>query len=60
MPQTEVAEFFRGSSNTVNRWIRKGALKPTRTLGGHKRFRTSEILALAGLNKPVPDPPPAA
>nr|WP_083936452.1 helix-turn-helix domain-containing protein [Nocardiopsis ganjiahuensis] len=50
MTQPEVAALFRVSSHTVSRWIRKGALSPFRTLGGHKRFHTSEILALAGLN----------
>lgn len=54
MTQAEVADFFRVTSHTVNRWIRKGALAPTRTPNGHKRFRTSDILALAGLADPAP------
>lgn len=60
MTQTKVAELFRVSSITITRWIRQGALTPFRTLGGHKRFRATEVLALAGLPRPTaePEPPP--
>jgi excisionase family DNA binding protein len=41
----EVAEIFRVNSKTVSRWAQSGKLSVVRTLGGHRRFRRSEIEA---------------
>jgi len=42
---SEVAEMFRVNPKTVTRWARAGKISAIRTLGGHRRFRKSEILA---------------
>jgi excisionase family DNA binding protein len=39
----EVAAMFRVSPKTVTRWARAGKLTAMRTLGGHRRFRASEV-----------------
>ncbi|MHB1786528.1 MAG: BldC family transcriptional regulator [Acidimicrobiales bacterium] len=39
----EVAALFRVNPKTVTRWARSGKLTAVRTLGGHRRFRASEI-----------------
>jgi excisionase family DNA binding protein len=39
----EVAEMFRVNPKTVTRWARAGKITAVRTLGGHRRFRASEI-----------------
>ena len=39
----EVARLFRVNPKTVTRWARAGKLTAIRTLGGHRRFRASEI-----------------
>ncbi len=39
----EVAAIFRVSPKTVTRWARAGKISAVRTLGGHRRFRASEI-----------------
>ncbi|HVW33452.1 MAG TPA: BldC family transcriptional regulator [Acidimicrobiia bacterium] len=41
----EVAEMFRVNPKTVTRWARSGKISAIRTLGGHRRFRKSEVLA---------------
>lgn len=40
---SEVAALFRVNPKTVTRWARAGKLNAIRTLGGHRRFRASEI-----------------
>ena len=40
---SEVAQMFRVNPKTVTRWARAGKLNAIRTLGGHRRFRSSEI-----------------
>lgn len=42
----EVAALFRVSPKTVTRWARAGKLTAMRTLGGHRRFRASEVREL--------------
>ena len=42
----EVAEFFRVDPKTVTRWAKAGKLNSIRTLGGHRRYRESEIRQL--------------
>ncbi|MGW4424819.1 BldC family transcriptional regulator [Streptosporangium sp. NPDC004631] len=43
---TEVALMFRVDPKTVNRWALAGKLASVRTLGGHRRYRKNEVLAL--------------
>jgi excisionase family DNA binding protein len=40
---SEVAAMFRVNPKTVTRWARSGKISAIRTLGGHRRFRASEI-----------------
>lgn len=40
---SEVAALFRVNPKTVTRWARAGKLNAIRTLGGHRRFKASEI-----------------
>lgn len=42
----EVAALFRVDPKTVTRWAKAGKLTPIRTLGGHRRYRESEVHAL--------------
>lgn len=42
----EVAAVFRVDAKTVTRWAAAGKLASTRTLGGHRRFRASDVQAL--------------
>ena len=45
----EVATLFRVDPKTVTRWAKAGKLASIRTLGGHRRYRESEVrLLLAG------------
>ena len=39
----QVAELFNVNPKTVTRWARAGKLTAIRTLGGHRRFKASEI-----------------
>jgi len=43
---SEVAVMFRVNPKTVTRWARAGRISAVRTLGGHRRFRASEIRQL--------------
>ena len=40
---SEVAVLFRVDPKTVTRWARAGKIASLRTVGGHRRFRTSEV-----------------
>lgn len=42
----EVAKLFRVDPKTVTRWAKAGKLTAIRTLGGHRRYRKSEVQAL--------------
>jgi excisionase family DNA binding protein len=44
----EVAALFRVDPKTVTRWAKAGKLTSLRTLGGHRRYRESEIRKLLG------------
>lgn len=44
----EVAALFRVDPKTVTRWARAGKLNSLRTLGGHRRYRETEVLSLLG------------
>jgi excisionase family DNA binding protein len=43
---TEVASLFRVDPKTVTRWAKSGKLTSIRTLGGHRRYKESEVKAL--------------
>ncbi len=40
---SEVASLFRVDPKTVTRWAKAGKLSSIRTLGGHRRYRESEV-----------------
>ena len=40
---SEVASLFRVDPKTVTRWAKAGKLTSIRTLGGHRRYRESEV-----------------
>ncbi|MEP6697765.1 MAG: BldC family transcriptional regulator [Pseudonocardiales bacterium] len=42
----EVATMFRVDPKTVTRWAKAGKLGSIRTLGGHRRYKESEVRAL--------------
>ncbi len=39
----EVAALFRVDPKTVTRWAKDGKLAAIRTLGGHRRYRESQV-----------------
>lgn len=43
---SEVARRFKVDPKTVTRWAKAGKLSSIRTLGGHRRFKASEVEAL--------------
>jgi excisionase family DNA binding protein len=43
---SEVATLFRVDPKTVTRWAKAGKLASIRTLGGHRRYRESEVRLL--------------
>ena len=52
----EVAALFRVDPKTVTRWAKAGKLTSIRTLGGHRRYRESEVRAvLSGVPAPRPE-----
>jgi excisionase family DNA binding protein len=42
----EVASLFRVDPKTVTRWAKAGKLNSIRTLGGHRRYKESEVKTL--------------
>ena len=42
----EVAALFRVDPKTVTRWAKAGKLNSIRTLGGHRRYKESEVKSL--------------
>ena len=53
---SEVASLFRVDPKTVTRWAKAGKLSAVRTLGGHRRYRESEVRnLLAGVPNPRPE-----
>jgi excisionase family DNA binding protein len=50
----EVAALFAVDPKTVTRWARNGKLNAIRTLGGHRRYRASEVKALLDLDNDEP------
>jgi excisionase family DNA binding protein len=51
---SEVAALFRVDPKTVTRWAKAGKLTSIRTLGGHRRYRESEVRSLLGGNTSDP------
>ena len=50
----EVASLFRVDPKTVTRWAKAGKLTSIRTLGGHRRYKESEIKSLlTSISKPM-------
>jgi excisionase family DNA binding protein len=43
---SEVAALFRVDPKTVTRWAKAGKLTSIKTLGGHRRYKESEVKAL--------------
>lgn len=43
---SEVAALFRVDPKTVTRWAKSGKISSIRTLGGHRRYRESEVKQL--------------
>jgi excisionase family DNA binding protein len=53
---SEVASLFRVDPKTVTRWAKAGKLSAVRTLGGHRRYRESEVRdLLAGVPRQRPE-----
>ena len=48
----EVAALFRVDPKTVTRWAKAGKLTSIRTLGGHRRYKESEVKALLKMITP--------
>lgn len=46
MTPAEVAALFRVDPKTVARWAAAGKIQTIRTLGGHRRYRATEVQAL--------------
>lgn len=44
----EVATMFRVDPRTVTRWAKSGRLTSVHTLGGHRRYRETEVRELLG------------
>lgn len=40
---SEVAAMFRVDPKTITRWAKSGRLESFRTLGGHRRYRLSDV-----------------
>jgi excisionase family DNA binding protein len=49
----EVAAMFRVDPKTVTRWAKAGKVTSIRTLGGHRRYRESEVRQL--MNGAIPE-----
>jgi len=48
----EVASLFRVDPKTVTRWAKAGKLTSIRTLGGHRRYKESEVKKLLKATNP--------
>ena len=52
----EVSAIFRCDPKTITRWAKAGKITSVRTLGGHRRYRETEVQALLNRPEPAPDP----
>jgi excisionase family DNA binding protein len=50
----EAAKLLHVSPQTISRWAKEGRIGYVVTLGGHRRFRGSEIRHLAENSAPAP------
>ena len=48
----EAAKLLHVSPQTISRWAKEGRIGYVVTLGGHRRFRASEIRQLADISAP--------
>jgi len=48
---SEVAEILRVDPKTITQWSKAGKLHAVKTLGGHRRYKKSEILLLSRLKE---------
>lgn len=46
LSRSQVADLFSVSPSTVTRWAEEGKLSHVRTLGGHRRYLTQDVLEL--------------
>lgn len=46
LPPRAAAKLFGVDPKTLSRWASQGKLSVVRTLGGHRRYRTTEVLQL--------------
>ena len=53
---SEVAQAFGVDPKTVTRWAKQGKIAAVRTLGGHRRYRASEVRALLNPNDSKENP----
>jgi excisionase family DNA binding protein len=51
----ETAALWKVDPKTITRWAKAGKLNSIRTLGGHRRFRETEVRALLNRPEPAPD-----
>ena len=52
----EVATLFRVDPKTVTRWAKAGKITSIRTLGGHRRYKESEVKSLlTSISKQIKD-----
>lgn len=56
----EVGAMFRVNPKTVSRWARAGKITAIRTMGGHRRFRASEVAKVLEELTEVPPRKPLA
>jgi len=47
LTRAEVARIFQVSPSTITRWADSGILPSVKTLGGHRRYETQAVMALA-------------
>lgn len=52
----EVANLFGVRTTTIARWSRLGALKASRTPGGHRRYRRGDVKAFLDQSPEAEDP----
>lgn len=50
---SEVARLFGVNPKTVTRWAEAGKLHAVWTIGGHRRYRASEVYALLEASAPA-------
>lgn len=51
----EAARLLHVSPQTISRWAKEGRIGYVVTLGGHRRFRATEVHRLAGGGAPQPE-----